>query len=828
MKIRMKVLLSALISLTAAAICTIIIVRALLVGYIENEEISIVQQNYHRSVSILQREEDTFEKTQKDWAQWDDAYQFIADRNTEFISANLQQETLEVLKLNLMIFLDKDYCIANNNVTGLVAESDDAIIEDLLNNVKVNRFFEEPSDNKSITGITMLGGYPMFISFSPLTTTDGTAPGNGFLIIGKYVNQSFINYMEDVLQVKINIASTQNQKSTPTHGSVRQITAFCIEDIKIEKNESNIKSYTEIDDILNNQSITIEFDLDRKLYRNGINAVNYFGVIFLIALLIVASLCIWVFDRLITQRIGALHTFVDKVTASKDTTSRISENGKDEISRLAANMNNMFGELDRSYAELKKREERFRLIMETTNDGYFDINLVSNEIYISPSWLNYLGYKENGGFENYQKYLNSIFPEDKNVFESELNKYLQGEAEHFKVKYRVVNSTGEWLWTVARGRIVEIDENRKALRLIGTISDITEKMKYEVENLYLIQTDPITTLKNRAYMESMLKKADQCSECIFWIIMGDVNGLKIVNDSFGHQEGDSLLRTIGEILEGCCSDGDIPARWGGDEFLILVKGRDAIYVENLIQRIKTECEQVVDYPFKISIAMGSAGKDEKHSNSDAILKLAEERMYRNKLLESRSTRSAIIFSLEQSLHEKHIETEEHTKRIEHMCVRVGEKLELSQEELDELALLGVLHDIGKIAIPESILLKPGKLTHEEWEIMKTHTEIGYRIAASTPELAHIADEILYHHERYDGTGYPQGLAGENIPKLSRLLAIVDSFDVMTHDREYKKAMSLENAVIELKNCSGTQFDQEMVEAFLRLLEEHLFDINIEE
>ena len=600
-------------------------------------------------------------------------------------------------------------------------------------------------------------------------------------------------------------------------------TAFNGEAIRVEKNEASIKSYTQIDDILNDQPVPVIFDLERKLYNNGINALEYFSAIFLIAILIVANLYILIINRLVTHRIGRLHAFIDNVTASKDTSSRISMNGKDEISKLAANMNSMLGELDNSYAELKEREGRFKRIMEATNDGYFDMDLSTDAIYISPSWLVYIGYKESSSYMNYQKYIDTIFDEDKEVFKSAVEKYLQGKTDIFRVEYRVMKSTGESLWTVARGRTVEFDENGKALRLIGTISDITMRKRYEAENLYLIQIDPITTLKNRAYMESILKEAEQCKECNGWLIMGDVNGLKIVNDSFGHQEGDRLLRTIGEVLQKCCSEGDIPARWGGDEFLILVRDRDSGYVEHLIQRIKAECEQVVDYPFKISIALGSARKDEMHPDSKTVLKQAEERMYRNKLLESRSARSSIISSLEQSLHEKHFETKEHTKRIQHMCVQIGDSLGLSQEELDELALLGVLHDIGKIAIPEAILLKPGKLSNEEWEIMKTHTEIGYRIAASSPELAHIADEILCHHERYDGTGYPQGLAGNEIPKLSRLLSIVDSFDVMTHDRVYKEAMSLEDAVHELRSCSGNQFDPEMVEAFLKLLENHLFE-----
>ncbi|MCX7772350.1 MAG: diguanylate cyclase, partial [Clostridia bacterium] len=337
------------------------------------------------------------------------------------------------------------------------------------------------------------------------------------------------------------------------------------------------------------------------------------------------------------------------------------------------------------------------------------------------------------------------------------------------------------------------------------------------QNRYLSQTDVVTTLKNRAFVETILKNPGSIDLTHAWIVMGDVNGLKIMNDSFGHQMGDELLRTVGQVLKKCCARDDIPARWGGDEFIVLIPNGSPSYVEGLIRSIKKECEEITHFPIKVSIALGSAQRDNARTDLNAVLKLAEERMYRNKLLESRSARSAIISSLEQSLHEKHIETEAHTRRIKEMCLRIGASMELSQEELDELALLGILHDIGKIGIPESVLMKPGKLTNEEWEIMKTHSEIGYRIAASTPELAHIAEEILCHHERYDGKGYPQGLKGKDIPKLSRLLAIVDSFDVMTHDRHYQKAVSIDKAVQELKDCSGKQFDPEMVESFLKLI-----------
>jgi HD-GYP domain-containing protein (c-di-GMP phosphodiesterase class II) len=152
-----------------------------------------------------------------------------------------------------------------------------------------------------------------------------------------------------------------------------------------------------------------------------------------------------------------------------------------------------------------------------------------------------------------------------------------------------------------------------------------------------------------------------------------------------------------------------------------------------------------------------------------------------------------------------------------MAARLGRALELSDAELGKLTLLAVLHDIGKIAIPHAILSKPGKLTEEEWQIMRTHTEKGYRIASASKELQPIADYILHHHERWDGKGYPSGLAGEEIPLLSRIITVVDSHDVMVHDRPYHNAMSQADAEKELLRCSGSQFDPHIVSVFLQVL-----------
>jgi len=155
--------------------------------------------------------------------------------------------------------------------------------------------------------------------------------------------------------------------------------------------------------------------------------------------------------------------------------------------------------------------------------------------------------------------------------------------------------------------------------------------------------------------------------------------------------------------------------------------------------------------------------------------------------------------------------------MEGLALLLGQNLKLSQAELNELVMLSALHDIGKIAVADSIILKPGKLSPKEWEMVKKHPEVGYRIAKSSVDLAAIADAILTHHENWDGSGYPEGIKGSQIPLISRIISIVDAYNAMTNDRPYRKALTRESAVAELRRCSGIKYDPELVEVFLKII-----------
>ncbi len=326
--------------------------------------------------------------------------------------------------------------------------------------------------------------------------------------------------------------------------------------------------------------------------------------------------------------------------------------------------------------------------------------------------------------------------------------------------------------------------------------------------------DRLTGLFNRSFFSAELTRLDTYRRLPISVITADINGLKHINDSYGYSVGDEVIKITAQIIKDACRADEIIARIGGDEFAILLPNTTEQQAEIIVKRIKNLLSEVNIKSIDLSISFGWDTKYSMDKDLQTVVRNAENYMSKNKLFETPSKRSKLIDIIVKALSEKNAREGNHSNRVSQLCEAIGREMFLDDRKIDELKTIGLLHDIGKIAIDDIILNKREKLTQEEWDEIKRHPETGYNILSAANELSQLAEYVLAHQERWDGSGYPKGLKGKEIPLFSRILAVADAYDAMTNDRAYRKALTEEEAVEELRRNAGIQFDPHIVSVFL--------------
>jgi len=350
--------------------------------------------------------------------------------------------------------------------------------------------------------------------------------------------------------------------------------------------------------------------------------------------------------------------------------------------------------------------------------------------------------------------------------------------------------------------------------------DITLRKEAEERIRFISLHDPLTNLYNRRFFEQEMASIESLGIAPVALMVCDLDGLKFINDTLGHKTGDDILMMTANLISGCSRPESTVARIGGDEFAILIKNAGLKEAEAVYACIREGIAQYnrLSSNIPIHISVGFAVRNSASVSMSDVFREADNNMYREKLHSERSVHSGVVFSLMQALQERDFITGGHAERMEYLVELLGSRLGLPRKSLHDLRLLARFHDIGKVGVPDAILLKNGPLDGDEVRQMQRHSEIGYRIARVSSELQPIAEWILKHHEWWNGKGYPLQLAGEEIPLECRILAIADAYDAMTSERPYRSALSPAAALEELRRCAEPRFDPQLTEIFIKALQ----------
>ncbi|PKL13866.1 MAG: diguanylate cyclase [Spirochaetae bacterium HGW-Spirochaetae-8] len=410
-------------------------------------------------------------------------------------------------------------------------------------------------------------------------------------------------------------------------------------------------------------------------------------------------------------------------------------------------------------------------------------------------------------------WMNITHPDDLAQDQLQSARIAKGEIDSFSMDKRYIRPDGTPVWVNMAIATIQTQDSATRQHLC-MVADISERKLAEERILYANTHDYLTDLHNRSHFEGYIRRMDRSENLPLSAVISDINGLKLINDAFGRKAGDELLRKVADIIRSKIRGCDYCARVGGDEIVLLLPRTTSAQAEVITKRIQEAVSQEKVYNIRGSISFGVETKYQLSEDINEIIKKAENDLNRRKLFESPSMRGKAIYTIINTLHEKNPREELHSQRVSALSVRIGEALGLSEKEINELRTIGLLHDIGKIAISESILNKEGRLDEDEWLEMKRHPEIGYRILSSVNDMSDLAEYVLAHHERLDGKGYPKGLAEGAIPLQSRIIAIADAYDAMTSERTYRAKLSDAEAIAELKRCAGTQFDTGLAQEFV--------------
>lgn len=783
-------------------------------GYVLAQEEMQVQQSETNIASFFNERMTKYTGIVNDWAHWDDTYQYIAGQNPRFAAVNIVPDTFRNLDLSFMVLVGTDgkaihqqyYSIEGGELadfpTGFLANLERRLSQAVL--------------REDTYGVYQIGNRYYFIASSTVTNSDYTSNPNGYLVIGRQLDMGILYQIEQITGTAI---ASIHQSTLPLDlrpsGFLPPTQVTMLDLTRNKRQDSILISLLLPNPSQDGSAVELNLMMRRDLYAEGIRQLLLFAVFNTIGMLAVSVGLFILFGKYLSKPIQMLIRDVTSIDTERDVLARIPEQGNNEFTYLRKTINGMLEQIELAQDEVVSGKEKLQATLLSVGDGVISVDINGRIQFLNPVAEALTGWKLD---EAMNQPMGDVF--------HIINEYTRQPVESpVKVVFGtndIVELTNHTLLVSRDGTERPIEDTAAPIRdnhgqTIGCVlvfRDFSERKERQRRIEYLSYHDQLSGLFNRRFFEEELKRLDVGRNLPLSFIYSDVNGLKTINDAFGHLVGDQLIREVSVAMKTECRADDIIARTGGDEFIILLPNTDSHSVERLADRIRERVEQIKFMEIGTSIAFGWSTKLLADQNSWDVLKSAENMMYQKKILNAASKRNAVIRSILHALMVKSPRENAHSRRVSRICEDIGKAYNLRTDEVRELRTAGELHDIGKIAIDDVILDKTSRLSDGELAQIRQHPETGYRLLNTSNEFYNISEYVLAHHERWDGTGYPRGLSGETIPWKARIIAIADSYDAMTSDRPYHKAMSMEEAIAELKRGSGTQFDPDIAKVYV--------------
>ena len=555
-------------------------------------------------------------------------------------------------------------------------------------------------------------------------------------------------------------------------------------------------------------------------------------ILTLLALLVSTISYILLTQKYLLKPIEKILTATTKLS-SGDLTQRITINRNDELGKISLVFNKMAKtiyslvhdleerienrtqELQTTNKLLQENKDHLQLILNSTAEAIYGIDILGNCTFSNNSNLKILGYS--GQDELIGKNMHQLIHHsyhDGSVFPVENCKILESikKGEGIRAEDEVFWKADGTYFDVAYNAYPQL-KNGEVVGAVITFMDITERKLTQKKIEYLNNHDPLTGLYNRRYFEKLLKIHNTKIHLPSTIIFGDVNGLKLTNDVFGHSIGDELLEKIAETLKDVCRDTDFVARVGGDEFVMFLPITNSKDAAIMATRIKKDLSKKQVSAIKCEMSIGHATRSNMQQSLESTLKKAEDEMYKQKTLNRKKYQSGMLKTIITSLHKKSPREKQHSLKVSNLSQKIGLALGLLDTEINQLKEAGYYHDIGKVRLDDSILNKSEKFNVFERKKMELHPVLGYRIMNLFDDKLNLAEGIYSHHENWDGSGYPKGLKGKEIPLIGRILAVAEYFVSL---KTYKN-INEEEAIQVIKKFSGSKFDPQIIDALSEII-----------